>query len=195
MLIDLSANALLDELAAQREIPGGGSALALALAAAAAIVEMAARISASSWADGVGVAAQAAQLRARAAGLVDADADAYAEVLAMRDVVGMMPVEDRDREVGRAFTAAAEPPLVIARVAADVAELADLVAARGDEHVHITTRSRPPSPPRARGGLALVAANPHRTRRRSPRRRAARPRGSAEAVGVTRSFAGLTQSA
>ena len=160
MLIDLSANALLDELAAQREIPGGGSALALALAAAAAIVEMAARISASSWADGVGVAAQAAQLRARAAGLVDADADAYAEVLAMRDVVGTMPVEDRDREVGRAFAAAAEPPLAIARVAADVAELADLVAARGDEHVHVDAAvAAAVAAAAARGGLALVAVN------------------------------------
>jgi formiminotetrahydrofolate cyclodeaminase len=153
VLIDLSANALLDELAARGEIPGGGSALALALAAAAAIVEMAARISASSWADGVGVAAQAAQLRARAAGLVDADADAYGEVLAMRDVVGTMPVEDRDREVGRAFTAAAEPPLAVARVAAEVAELADLVAARGDEHVHVdaavAAAPSPPPPPAA----------------------------------------------
>jgi formiminotetrahydrofolate cyclodeaminase len=99
-------------------------------------------------------------LRALAAELVDVDADGYAEVLAMRDVAGMLPAEERDREVGRAFAAAAEPPLAIARLAAEVAELADIVAARGDEHVHVDAAvAGVVAAAAARGGLALVATN------------------------------------
>jgi len=160
MLTDLSLHALLDELATQRETPGGGSALALALAAAAAIVEMSARVSTPAWVDAVGVAAQASALRARAAALVDEDASVYAEVLATRDVAGMLSPEQRDFEVGRAFAAAAEPPLAIARVAADVAELADVVAAHGDERVQVDAAvAATLAAAAARGGLSLVAVN------------------------------------
>ena len=56
MLTGLSLPALLEELAAPREVPGAGSALAVALAAAAAVVQMAARLSPASWADAAGVA-------------------------------------------------------------------------------------------------------------------------------------------
>ena len=55
MLTGLSLPALLEELAAPREVPGAGSALAAALAAAAAVVQMAARLSPDSWADADGV--------------------------------------------------------------------------------------------------------------------------------------------
>ena len=77
MLTGLSLPALLEELAAPREVPGAGSALAAALAAAAAVVQMAARLSPASWADAAGVAAQAEALRERAVQLVDEDAEAY----------------------------------------------------------------------------------------------------------------------
>jgi hypothetical protein len=59
VLTGLSLPALLEELAAPREVPGAGSALAVALATAAAVVQMAARLSPESWADAAGVAAQA----------------------------------------------------------------------------------------------------------------------------------------
>ena len=45
MLTGLTLPALLEELAAPREVPGAGSALAAALATAAAVVQMAARLS------------------------------------------------------------------------------------------------------------------------------------------------------
>ena len=76
MLTGLSLPALLEELAAPREVPGAGSALAVALAAAAAVVQMTARVSPESWAEAAGVAAQADSLRERAARLVDEDAEA-----------------------------------------------------------------------------------------------------------------------
>ena len=84
MLTGLSLTALLEELAAPREVPGAGSALAVALATAAAVLQMAARLSPDSWVDAKGVAAQAESLRERAATLVDEDADAYRRALEAR---------------------------------------------------------------------------------------------------------------
>src|SRR5262249_34900595 len=74
VLTGLTLPALLEELAAPREVPGAGSALAAALATAAAVVQMAARLSPESWTDATGVAAQAEALRERAVQLVDDDA-------------------------------------------------------------------------------------------------------------------------
>ena len=124
MLTGLSLPALLEELAAPREVPGAGSALAVALAAAAAVVQMTARLSPESWAEAAGVAAQADSLRERAARLVDEDAEAYGRALEARAAVdeGQKP-ESRDWALGQVTAAAAEPPLDLARLAADVAEL------------------------------------------------------------------------
>src|SRR4051812_460970 len=76
VLTGLSLTALLEELAAPREVPGAGSALAAALATAAAVVQMAARLSPASWADAAGVAAQAEALRERAGQLGGEGAEA-----------------------------------------------------------------------------------------------------------------------
>ena len=132
---DPTLAALLEELAAPHPSPGSGSALALALAAAAAVVEMCGRVSARSWPDGAGAAAQAALLRERATALVQEDADAYSHALEARKATADLPPERRDFEVGRAFAAAAEPPLELARIAADLAELARVAASQGSESV------------------------------------------------------------
>lgn len=130
MLTGLSLPALLEELAAPREVPGAGSALAVALATAAAVVQMAARLSPSSWADAAGVAAQAESLRERAAKLVDDDAEAYRRALEARAAADeTAKPEQRDWSLGQITAAAAEPPLALARIAADLAELC---AAAGD---------------------------------------------------------------
>src|SRR3954447_21154442 len=111
----------LDELAGPRAAPGGGSALAITVANAAAVVAMAARVS-----DDAGLAAQAEALRKRTAPLAQLDSDTYEAALTARDAardLNLKP-EQRDWQIGRAFAQAAEPPLEIARAAADVAELA-----------------------------------------------------------------------
>ena len=160
MLTDLPVSALLDELAASSETPGGGSALALALAGAAAVLGMAARVSAPDWDDAAGIAAQADALRSRAAALIDADAEAYAHALEARDAAAALPADRRDWEIGRAFAAAAEPPLAIARVAADVGELAAIVAKEGDARVRVDAGiAAAVAAAAARGGLALVRVN------------------------------------
>ena len=65
-----------------------------------------------------------------------------------------MKDEQRDWKIGQAFARAAEPPLEIARAAADVAELAAELAQDGLAARSAPTRSpRPRSPRPRRAGL------------------------------------------
>ena len=133
--LDLRLRDLLERVAAPEPAPGGGSVLALVAALAAGILAMAARATGEYWEDAGGVAAQAEMLRARAAPLAQVDAEIYERALAARDHHAELDEERRDWEIGRAFAAAAEPPLQIARVAADIAELAQEVASRADQRL------------------------------------------------------------
>jgi formiminotetrahydrofolate cyclodeaminase len=161
VLTGLPLPALLEELAAPREVPGAGSALAVALATAAAIVQMAARLSPESWADAAGVAAQAEALRERAAKLVDEDAEAYRHALEARAVADKAAKpEQRDWTLGRTIAAAAEPPLALARLAADLAELCAAAGARVEPRVHADVAAAAAlASAVARGARALVATN------------------------------------
>jgi formiminotetrahydrofolate cyclodeaminase len=153
--LELTLAEWLDELAASRSSPGGGSALGFAVATAAAVLTMAARVSGAP-----GLAAQAAAIRSRAAPLAQLDADTYEAALAARDGVEALRPEQRDWELGRAFAQAAEPPLEIARVGADVAELAAELAQTGDPRVRADALAAARlGVAAARGAVALVAAN------------------------------------
>src|SRR5581483_7613160 len=146
--LELEVGAWLDELARGEPTPGGGSALACAVAMAAAVLTMAARISGDP-----GVAAQADALRARAAPLVREDSEVYADALSVRERTAALEPEQRDWAIGRAFAAAAEPPLELARVAADV-------AGSGDQRVRAdAVAAAALAAGAARGAVALVAAN------------------------------------
>jgi methenyltetrahydrofolate cyclohydrolase len=178
VLTGLSLPALLEELAAPREVPGAGSALAAALAAAAAVVQMAARLSPASWADAAGVAAQAEALRERAVQLVDEDAEAYRlalEARAAADQTARPEQRDsrvetsaakpptpaqRDWALGQVTAAAAEPPLALVRLAADLAELCAAAGERVEPRVHADVAAAAAlAAAVARGARALVAAN------------------------------------
>jgi formiminotetrahydrofolate cyclodeaminase len=70
-----------------------------------------------------GAAAQAEALRARAAPLAEKDARVYEEALAALEAAA--GADDRENwQIGRALALAAEPPLEIATLACDVAQLA-----------------------------------------------------------------------
>ena len=129
-LLRLSVHELLERFAAPTPAPAGGSAAALAVAMGAALLAMASRISVDHWADAGSTAAQAEALRLRAAPLAQADAEAYGEVLRLRRE------QAGDAELGKAFDQAADLPLRIAEVGADVAELAAHAAPRVDPKVH-----------------------------------------------------------
>jgi methenyltetrahydrofolate cyclohydrolase len=153
--LDYTLAEWLDELGQPRPAPGGGSALAFAVATASAVLAMAARISG----DG-GLAAQAAALLARTAPLAQADADSYDAALAVRDATEDLTADRRDWEIGRAFAQAVEPPLEIARAAADIAELAAQLAAMGDPRVRADAQAAAAlAAGVARGAVALVAVN------------------------------------
>jgi hypothetical protein len=101
---------------------GGGPLAAQVTASAAELLAEIARASTDGWPEAAGIAAQAESLRDRAEPLADLAARAYEEALA---------AAGGDYELGRAYARAAEPPLRIVEAAADVAELAAVIAAQG----------------------------------------------------------------
>jgi methenyltetrahydrofolate cyclohydrolase len=131
-LLDLPLRELLDEVAARGRTPGGGSVAALVTAAAAGLLAKVARSSGDDWPEAPGIAAQAEALRERAAPLAQTDADQYEAALRARDDHTQEPGERRDFALGSAFARAAEPPLEIAAIAADVSRLSVTVAERGE---------------------------------------------------------------
>jgi len=130
-LLDLRLRELLDEIAAEGRTPGGGSAAALVTAIAAGLLAKVARGSRDSWPEAAGIAAQAESLRNRATPLADVAVEQYEAALRIREE-SAEPGERRDFALGRAYAKAAEPPLQIARAAADVAQLAVAVAESGE---------------------------------------------------------------
>ena len=123
-MLSLTVEKLLDELARETPVPGGGPAAAIVAAAAAALTAMAARASRGSWEDAGAVVAQAEALRARAVQLAEEDADALEAFLAERAAPVAERVETRDFRLGRTLHRAAEVPLAIVETASDVALLA-----------------------------------------------------------------------
>ena len=157
--LELTVAEWLDELAAPQAAPGGGSAAALAVAMAAAVLAMTARVS-SEWEAGGAAAAQAEALRARATPLAQVDAEIYTAALAAREAAAELTAERRDWQIGQAFARAAEPPLEIARIAADVAALAAEIAQLGDPHVRADAQAAAAlAVAGARAAAALVAVN------------------------------------
>jgi methenyltetrahydrofolate cyclohydrolase len=131
-LLDLPVRDLLDQVAARGRTPGSGSVAALVTAAAAGLLAKVARSSEDHWPDAPGIAAQAEALRDRAAPLAQTDADEYEAALRAHREESEDPGERRDFVLGRAFARAAEPPLQIAAIAADVSRLSVTVAERGE---------------------------------------------------------------
>ena len=132
-LVTAARRGLIDGFLDELELPApsacGGTAAAVVAAMAASLVTMVARGS-GDWVEGPGIASQARMLRSRLTTLADDDAEAFDRVLqTMRDRSGS--AEQRDFALGEAFMRAAEVPLAIAEVAADVAELAALAAVEG----------------------------------------------------------------
>jgi formiminotetrahydrofolate cyclodeaminase len=129
-ILDLKVRELLDAAASADPTPGGGSIAAVTAACAAGLVAMAARGSVD-WDGAGGVAAQAATLMRRLEELAPANDEAYERALAaLRG-----PTDDsgsRDQALGESLERAAAIPLAIAEVAANVAELAAVVAEEGD---------------------------------------------------------------
>ncbi len=149
LLADLLARSLgdtLDDVSRQQFPAAGGSSAALSAAFAAALTCMAARSARTTWDGAGGAIAQSEALRARLSALAATDAEVYAHArgllrragqdrehrgVAKAPSVTAAEGEQRDLELAEALEFAAAAPLAIAEAAAEVAELAALVAQMG----------------------------------------------------------------
>ena len=134
-ILDRSFDSLLDLAADESPEFGGGAAACVSLAAAAGLVGMCARRSRPSWPPAAAAAGQADVLRTRASDLVEESAAAYAEAAARlpgREQSSDAATPTREWKLGVALARAADAPLRVAELSADVAELALEVANGAD---------------------------------------------------------------
>jgi methenyltetrahydrofolate cyclohydrolase len=139
-LADRPLQELLTDVAAPSPAPGGGCSAGWTCALAAGLVEMTAAFTlarperADRHQRMSQIAARASSLRERATELAERELHAYAPVLAALRA----PQDDPDRAgaLDAALAQAAETPLAIARVAADVAVLAIEASRTGTPHLH-----------------------------------------------------------
>jgi formiminotetrahydrofolate cyclodeaminase len=132
--LDMPLGEFLGQLAGREPAPGGGAAAALSVAVGAGLCAMAARLSARQLdATAAGqLTAAADRIRPRAASLMLADGEAYGRVIsAMRAPAGADPA-GRDRAVAAALSDAADVPMQIVALGAEVAGLAARLAADGN---------------------------------------------------------------
>jgi formiminotetrahydrofolate cyclodeaminase len=102
---------------------------------AAGLVEKSARLSTAHWIDAADVGKRAAVLRKLAAVLIEADATAYTDYMqAMRKARGLHTGE-RERVLRTARERIIEVPLTVARAAAEVTELAAIIALHGNPNL------------------------------------------------------------
>jgi methenyltetrahydrofolate cyclohydrolase len=159
-VLDLSVRALLDEVAARTSSPAAGSVAAVVLGLAAGLTSMAARFSIEHWDGAAGAARLAEDLRLRAAPLAQADAESYARVLEALRMAKESDPEVRSAEIARALGEAADIPFEIARIGAEVAELAADVANHGNPNLRGDAATGAVlAESSARAAAALVAIN------------------------------------
>ena len=106
---------------ARTPAPGGGAVAAIAASLAAGLTAMAARFAPDEWERRAEVVGRAEELRARVEPLADADAEAYGAFMAERS----------DENVERIVAI----PYELTEAAAEIAELAALVATEGNPNV------------------------------------------------------------
>lgn len=138
-LRDRTLRQLLDDVAARTPAPGGGTAAAWTCAVAAGLVEMTAAFTrarpehAARHARMERLAARAAELRAEAQRLAETELTAFEPVLVALRLPAAEP--GRSERLAAALSTAADSPLAIARVAAEVAELALEATRTGTAHL------------------------------------------------------------
>jgi len=119
--LDAGLKEFLDAVPARTPAPGGGAVAVITASLAAGLTAMAARFAPDEWERRAEVVGRAEELRARVEPLADADAAAYGAYMA-----------DRTDENVEQITAI---PFELTEIAAEVAELAALVAAEGNRNV------------------------------------------------------------
>jgi methenyltetrahydrofolate cyclohydrolase len=135
--------------------PLAATALAAAAGAAAHALAEVARASGKA-----ALAAQAEVLRLRVAGTARVNALRYPRVLVAQETTASLPEDRRDWEIGQAYARAAEPPLELARIAADIAELGAELVAQAEAPLRADAAAAAAlAAGAARGAVVLVAIN------------------------------------
>ena len=131
---ELPLGRFLEMVASREPAPGGGASAAVTVALAAALAAMAARFSTDQLADADRIADRAEGLRSRVMPLARADAAAYGRVLdAYRS--SRNDEEGRHRKVRDALSEAADVPLAIAEIGAEVAGISARLAEDGNPNL------------------------------------------------------------
>lgn len=115
--------------------PGGGAVCAVAVALSAGLAGMAARFSEKHLDGSAELAAKAERLRERALPLARADAEAYGRVILAYRLPREKNPAYRKREIEEALSGAADVPLEVAEIGADVADLAAYLARSGNPNL------------------------------------------------------------
>jgi formiminotetrahydrofolate cyclodeaminase len=133
--LGLPLGGFLDLVASREPAPGGGASVAVAVALAAALTAMAARFSTEHLADADGLAGRAEGLRGEVVLLARADAVAYGRVLDANRAPRDVGEEERRQRIREALTEAADVPLSIAGIGAEVACISARLAEEGNPNL------------------------------------------------------------
>jgi formiminotetrahydrofolate cyclodeaminase len=129
---------LLDAVASEEPVPGGGAVAGIGAALAAGLAAMAARYALRHDPDSAlfkDLTSRADALRARAVALADADADAYGRYVAATRLPRDPDPGQRRAAIRTALDAAANVPADLGRLAADVAALGEELAVSGNPNL------------------------------------------------------------
>ena len=132
---ELPLGHFLDMVASREPAPGGGVSAAVAVALAAALTAMAARFSTGHLDDAEAIAGKAEELRSRVMPLARADAAAYGRVLDAYRIPHDDDEGERRRRIREALSEAADVPLSIAEVGAEVAGKAARLVEEGNPNL------------------------------------------------------------
>jgi formiminotetrahydrofolate cyclodeaminase len=124
--LDRPLRELLEDVAGADPVPAAGSVVAVLGALAAGLAAKVARRSTSQVPDTEKIAERADWLRGRLEPLITADATSYTEALAARG---------NRADHAAAMLSASSGPVLVAEIAAEIAEIASALAAAGNPHL------------------------------------------------------------
>lgn len=133
--LEMPFASILERVAAKSPGPGGGAVAAMATCMAAALCAMAARYAVGKMDSALEIAERADELRRKAEPLVEADAAAFGQVMAALKLPKEPDPLARQQAIRRALSDAADVPMAVAEMAAEVASLGALLAQDGNPNL------------------------------------------------------------
>jgi methenyltetrahydrofolate cyclohydrolase len=125
--LEMPLSRFLEHVASGESAPGGGAAVAVAVALAAGLSSMSTILSSSHLPDAAWLISRTDRLRQDVALLAQADAEAYGRVIAAQ--------RTQDQSVQEALSNAADVPLAVAEVGAEIADIAARLAGDGNPNL------------------------------------------------------------